>query len=842
MVWLRVVLVSLLAVTFTGGAESGISLQILPKERPIRKEIGSSFVLTCRPSSAPDIKLVTNLEWRDKNGRRIDVINRASPIFVQKMASDSGSMLHFTSLTDNQAGTYSCHATYSNTEHLSASVEVSTFVDISFLEAPENQYPIAGSHSIIKCKVKGNPYPIIEWYKSDTIIDENTPRYLPKNDGLYITNVTEEDDGLYRCTATVPQTGEYKERNIKVEVLVAPKVKPMEPVSVVEGETASVMCSATGKPPPIYTWIKSDLRNDLSKTDRFFVKNTTGELIMNRVEFGDDGYYKCKAENMGGRDETTVKINVLVKPRIYELLNATDAVSNQTRLVCKVKGRPPPRITFRKLSNPQPFRLGAQDNDPRIVLERQFFEAEGEAFGTLIISNLTRSDDGLYQCIAENTPGTAYRNGHITVLFKPTFNRTRDLPPVWSWENRPGNLSCLPEAIPNATVVWRWNQIEISEENFNNGRLQRNIFEVIGRSPRSFLIVKPHNQPSLYTKYECIARNQLGEASVKVELKQAFVPGPINQVRAHSITATTVKFSIMPPSNYDGLPIRSYTVQYKPERQIYWDGASMHTWSNGAPYILENLIPEVTYHFRFAARNEVGIGPWINGETITMPRRSTPAEPRILLPSSVVSDELPIDEEVVSPYSNHFELRWNVPADNGEPIDYYDIRHCVVDRSEGQYRERDCTEHQPQSVQYTTYQLEYLSPDTLYRVELRAHNAMGYSTPAQLHVRTARGVGPVLPAGGTRMSSAMIIGLVVLAVIIILLIVDVTCCLVNRTGLIALCFEKARRKKADEEDTKLGSEEKEPLRQHDEKPSSVEFDGRQVHTKRGEIIGKHSAV
>lgn len=37
-------------------------------------------------------------------------------------------------------------------------------------------------------------------------------------------------------------------------------------------------------------------------------------------------------------------------------------------------------------------------------------------------------------------------------------------------------------------------------------------------------------------------------------------------------------------------------------------------------------------------------------------------------------------------------------------------------------------------------------------------------------------------------------------------------------------------------------EEKEPLNQPVSKSVSVEFDGRQVYTKSGEIIGKHSAV
>ncbi|XP_076257227.1 neural cell adhesion molecule fasciclin 2 isoform X2 [Rhynchophorus ferrugineus] len=849
------------AIVLTAVLAQKPSLQILPKSRPIRKEVGSNFVLTCRPNGL-DTKLISNLEWRDKNGRRIEATNQASPIYVQKLSTDSGAMLIFPGLTEQQAGTYSCHANFANTEPLSASIEVSTFVDVNFVDAPENQYPVAGTNSIIKCKVNGNPYPTIDWYKGDQAIGENTPKYFRREDGLYITNVTEQDDGIYKCSAVVPSTGVYKIRNIKVEVLVAPKITPMEPVSVIEGETATIKCSASGKPPPTYTWIKTDQRNDLSKTDRFDVKKLTGELIMNRVEFGDDGFYKCKAENPGGRDETTVKINVLVKPQIYELLNVTESVYNQTRIVCKVKGRPVPKVTFRKLSNPEPYRVGIQETDTRIVLEQETFEDKGEAYGTLIISNLSRNDDGLYQCIAENPTGAAYKNGHVTVWFKPTFNRTKNLPPVWSWDGRPGNLSCLPEAIPNATIVWRWNQVEISEENFANGKLQRNVFQVIGRSPQSFLIVRPYNQPSLFTKYECIARNALGEASIKVELKQGFVPGTINQARAQSITATTIKFSIVPPSNYDGLPIRSFSVQYKPERVLSWDTAAMHTWSNGAPYILENLSPEVTYHFRFAARNDVGLGPWTNAETITMPQRSKPAEPRILLPTSL--ERSSNGDEVISPYSNHFELRWNVPADNGEPIDYYDIKHCTMENINGEYREKECTENMPQSVQYTTYQLDYLLPDTVYRVELRAHNAMGYSTPAQLYVRTARGVGPVIPAGTPMMSSTMIIGIVVGAILLILIVVDMTCFLVNRTGLIALCCDRSK-KKADDEESKLGSykaapahpnslnlpqpikltgtptEEKEPLKP-EEKPTSVEYDGRQVYTKTGEIIGKNSAV
>lgn len=42
-------------------------------------------------------------------------------------------------------------------------------------------------------------------------------------------------------------------------------------------------------------------------------------------------------------------------------------------------------------------------------------------------------------------------------------------------------------------------------------------------------------------------------------------------------------------------------------------------------------------------------------------------------------------------------------------------------------------------IEFSNFQLRDLSPDTYYRVELRAHNAIGYSTPTTFLLKTARG-------------------------------------------------------------------------------------------------------
>lgn len=80
----------------------------------------------------------------------------------------------------------------------------------------------------------------------------------------------------------------------------------------------------------------------------------------------------------------------------------------------------------------------------------------------------------------------------------------------------------------------------------------------------------------------------------------------------------------------------------------------------------------MSYNFEFAALNEVGQSNWAAPQTVVMPKRSFPEEPKIL--NHVLTEE----KYSSSPYSDKFELSWRIPADNGEPIDRYEIKYCEV--------------------------------------------------------------------------------------------------------------------------------------------------------------------
>lgn len=420
---------------------------------------------------------------------------------------------------------------------------------------------------------------------------KSSNRHVIETRGLLIRNVQESDDGIYSCRASVTETGELLDRSIRVEVQIKPVVEAL-PASLeaVEGQPFSTFCNATGKPVPEFAWIRTSTQQNVAGADRFSVNAITGQLSITPVDQYDYDTYTCRAKNNAGFSEMTTRLNVVVRPRIYELINITVAVEQEGALICKAYGRPPPEITFRRWGSTEEFLVGPQPNDDRIILERSVFEESGEASGTLRISPVMRGDDGLYECVARNRGDTGFKVGHIAVEYAPNFDHMEGLPPVFSWEERLANVSCLAQGFPNATIEWRLN-----DRIMRNGE-DENI-EIRGTGPRSDLLIRPRDR-RYYTAYKCVASNRLGQAERNIELREARVPGLVSQARQRVVTATTITFDIIPPPIEHGMPVTAYSVQYKEEYNLDWGTAFNRTWSPDSPYIVEGLRPQTLYNFR----------------------------------------------------------------------------------------------------------------------------------------------------------------------------------------------------------------------------------------------------
>jgi neurocan core protein len=339
-------------------------------------------------------------------------------------------------------------------------------------------------------------------------------------------------------------------------------------VDIVEGENANIECKANGKPPPIFTWIKSLTQQNLSNADRFGVDPITGSLTITNVNREDAGEYQCSAANAAGIATANIQVNVIVKPKIMEFQNRTVVEGKTVEITCKAFGRPSPEVTFRKFTAEKQYAMGAQPQDDRIIVTNKVDDVSGETVGTLMIHEVLTSDDGLYECVAKNAGGVTYTNGHLTVEFPPSFrsmlNKT-----IWSWDQRPVNLTCIAESIPNATIRWTMHDQPVDNDA---------VLEKIGNGPISILRVVPLDR-RFYTSYKCIAANPHGTREHIIELKEASKPAELQGSKMLEMTATTIRFDLSLPTHPD-LLIETITVQYKEDTQI-WHEAKNKTWSVG---------------------------------------------------------------------------------------------------------------------------------------------------------------------------------------------------------------------------------------------------------------------
>nr|XP_050859794.1 fasciclin-2 isoform X6 [Vespula vulgaris] len=709
------------------------SLEILPSGETQTKSIGSSNIFTCRPN-VENPKLITDMQWLDPQNRVIESLKlvvlpiestspgHSKPAMYTELHQDNSLSLFFNSLQEEQAGRYTCKGTYANSVPLNKSVTIDTIVAITWDDAPKNQYPILGEDFSILCKVRARPSPSVDWLYNGELVKTND-HYIIDTHALKIKNVQESDDGIYTCRASVPTTGELRERPIRVEVHVRPIIEERPtPVDVIEGENENIECKAKGKPPPKFTWVKSLTKQNLSNADRFTVNPDTGDLTIVTVNREDAGEYQCTATNAAGSATSNIVVNVIVKPKIMEFPNVTVIQGNEVDVRCKAFGRPPPKVTLRKHTAEKAYVVGTQADDGRIILINQPDEVTGETVGTLNIRDVLRSYDGLYECVAENAGGVAHKNGHVTVEFPPSFAFMRNNT-VWSWDRRPVNLTCIAESIPNATITWMM---------AGNKKIE-NVPEIkqYGKGPTSILMVVPLDG-RYYTDYKCIAANSHGTREIVIQLRQATRPNELLQAKMAEITATTIRFDLVPPPTHPDLPVKSVVVQYKEEIQT-WAEARNRTWSIDSVYVLEGLKPQTSYDFRFAAINKVGQGNWGTFYRETTPGRTFPKEPTIITKVS--------NEYDVSMFSNQYELLWTVPLDNGEPIDMYQIRYCQikpVTGGEWQTEEDTCKTLNVKGVGRTKYWLKDLHSDNFYSVEVKARNAMGFSKPGVARFKTAK--------------------------------------------------------------------------------------------------------
>lgn len=79
---------------------------------------------------------------------------------------------------------------------------------------------VRGSTALLPCPVRGYPPPEVRWFKDDRLLEVSDKYQFSRTD-LFVRDVADEDEGVYRCVATnefpVTLDGPTKQFDVSLE-------------------------------------------------------------------------------------------------------------------------------------------------------------------------------------------------------------------------------------------------------------------------------------------------------------------------------------------------------------------------------------------------------------------------------------------------------------------------------------------------------------------------------------------------------------------------------------------------------------------------------------------------
>ncbi|KAF6032030.1 HMCN1 [Bugula neritina] len=217
-------------------------------------------------------------------------------------------------------------------------------------------------------------------------------------------------------------------------------------------------------------------------------------LSIPNVEENNEGWYICVAENIGGQSSERTFLKVGAAPKVSLSPKQIDFVTGGvTRIECSATGSPPAAISWRHRG--------------RTLAAGSRVDIDG---GSLVLRDMTRSDAGVYECVANNIAGTETAASDVRFIEKPFIRLEKDSMLVAKGD--PAALVCSATGIPPPAITWYKNNREINKGNA--------YVRVTSSGDLMLLGVQPEDAAD----YTCVARNKAGEDRAVIRLEVGSVP------------------------------------------------------------------------------------------------------------------------------------------------------------------------------------------------------------------------------------------------------------------------------------------------------------------------------
>ncbi|KAG7482555.1 netrin receptor DCC [Solea senegalensis] len=272
--------------------------------------------------------------------------------------------------------------------------------------------------------------------------------------------------------------------------------------------------------------------------------------------------------------------------------------STDTELECAVAGNPQPTVRWMK-------------NGEEVIPSDYFQIVDGS---NLQILGLVKSDEGFYQCVAENSAGSAQAMAQL-LLREPVSpspgvvlpSAPRDLVPVLV-SSRFVRLSWRPPEETGGTV--QTYGVYYSQSGVERER-SVNVSE-----PESLELMVSNLKPEESYSFRVVAYNDVGpggsSAPLRITTKPDLqVPSRVEFVRAEPLSPTSVQVSWEPPTQPNG-PVLSYRLLWSESPT----GKEQSVEVNGLNYKMEGLNKFTEYTVRVLAVNRYGPGTASESATV----------------------------------------------------------------------------------------------------------------------------------------------------------------------------------------------------------------------------------
>lgn len=350
------------------------------------------------------------------------------------MVFDNGT-LYFNDVGMPEEGDYTCYAENQlGKDEMKVRVKVKVATSSPQIPKSSGLYQkivrvFYGETVTLRCNTKGKSMPVVTWISpANRVISPALDKYQILDDGtLVVQKVQRFDGGNYTCMARNDAGQDYNV--IRLEVLVtSPVINGLSgtantiKVAAVQDQQRFVDCVAKGTPTPRIMWV---LPGNVILPAPYYSNRMTvhqnGTLEIRSPKKTDSGQLVCIARNEGGEVRLVVNLDVkeaVERPQIRglktESLSLT--VGNAMTLNCTFDGSTLPPVTW-ILPNGTPLRSGAQFS--------KFFH---QPDGSLIITNPSVAEAGIYRCLGRNVQGRVERTVTLSPGRKPQIGNRYNAP------------------------------------------------------------------------------------------------------------------------------------------------------------------------------------------------------------------------------------------------------------------------------------------------------------------------------------------------------------------------------------------------------------------------------